>query len=79
MPFRLHWSSEFKNQQFKLWSDMFKQLHSCEVSCSGKFRTCTMASRVRTWNCAGPRTASESLPEATEGWIKCRRRLRGFA
>eukprot|EP00969_Alexandrium_andersonii_P066126 2916879-Alexandrium_andersonii.AAC.1 len=43
------------------------------------FGKCGIATHVRTWNCAGPGMASTSIPEATEGRIKRRRRLRGVA
>eukprot|EP00969_Alexandrium_andersonii_P324054 14317910-Alexandrium_andersonii.AAC.1 len=38
---------------------------------------CTIASNDPTWNCAGPRTASTSVPEAPEGCIllRCPRRF----
>eukprot|EP00969_Alexandrium_andersonii_P024739 1080233-Alexandrium_andersonii.AAC.1 len=42
-------------------------------------RNYEIASGVRTWNCAGPGTASKSFPEAPHMWILRRRRFRGVA
>eukprot|EP00969_Alexandrium_andersonii_P252502 11159129-Alexandrium_andersonii.AAC.1 len=49
----------------------------CRVQATSE--NCQTASGVRTWNCAGQGMASKSLPEAIEGWIRRRRRLRGVS
>eukprot|EP00969_Alexandrium_andersonii_P372133 15481064-Alexandrium_andersonii.AAC.1 len=45
-------------------------------SCSSNFEKCNIAPSVPSLNCAGPRAASKSLPEAPEGWTKRLRRAR---
>eukprot|EP00969_Alexandrium_andersonii_P246068 10873787-Alexandrium_andersonii.AAC.1 len=62
----MHRSSELKHQTFTQWSVMSKQLRIFEGSCSSNFGKWKTASGVRAWNCAGPGTASKSLPEAAE-------------
>eukprot|EP00969_Alexandrium_andersonii_P047582 2087953-Alexandrium_andersonii.AAC.1 len=48
---------------------VFKQLQISGVSCSSNSGKCDMAPGVRSLNCVGPGTASESLPAAPKGGL----------
>eukprot|EP00969_Alexandrium_andersonii_P144662 6397165-Alexandrium_andersonii.AAC.1 len=52
------------------WRGVLEQHRIFGASYSSTFGPCKMAPGVRSLNCAGPGTASKSLPEVAQGWRK---------